>query len=124
MFYQELKNSVIIEKDNRKQITKQLYDNESKQVLALVCKMDDVKAMKQVEEQHQTNRDLNMVISLRMNKIQKYDQQRAKLEQLEINNNLIKDKTDRIREMRNEQKRIKHQLIEDNISRNHEESRR
>lgn len=80
--------------------------------------------MRQVEEQNQTNRDLNMVISLRMNKIQKYDIQRAKLEQDAINQNLIKEKTDRLREMRNERQKIKHQLIEDNINRNHEEARR
>lgn len=70
------------------------------------------------------NRDINMTISLRMSKLQKYDKQRGIEEYKELNNSLIKDKTDRIREMNNERQRLKHQMIEDNINKNHEEARR
>lgn len=70
------------------------------------------------------NRDINMTISLRMSKLQKYDKQRGIEEYKELNNTLIKDKTDRIRELNNERQRLKHQMIEDNINKNHEEARR
>lgn len=70
------------------------------------------------------NRDINMTISLRMSKLQKYDKQRGIEEYKELNNSLIKDKTDRIRELNNERQRLKHQMIEDNINKNHEEARR
>lgn len=79
--------------------------------------MDDVKVGVQVVDQMKTNRMFNHSFNLKLNKLQNYEMDRAYSIQKAIEQNRIKENTDKLREERQINKNTKNKLIEDSIKR-------